>query len=201
MAQRKVASAAGARSAERRQSIVQAAYETIAEMGFEGLRMREIARRAGLDHATLHYYFDGKEALIEGVMDYMVGELSLGRGSASEDHRLTAGERLAAHFNALERQARQQPEMFVVLMEIHARAARDAGIRAVMEKNERGWLRFLTAILREGVEQGQFAAPMGVEAAAEAAMALIRGLHYGAGSARGMDRALRQLRLWLESRR
>jgi len=55
------------KSNERRRAIVRAAYQTLAEKGFEGLRMREIAKRAGIDHSTLHYYFSGKEALIDGV--------------------------------------------------------------------------------------------------------------------------------------
>jgi AcrR family transcriptional regulator len=38
-----------------KRGIVRAAYLAIAEKGFEGLRIREIARRAGLDHATLHW--------------------------------------------------------------------------------------------------------------------------------------------------
>jgi AcrR family transcriptional regulator len=48
-----------AKNNERRRGIVQAAYQTLAEKGFEGLRMREIAKRAGIDHSTLHYYFSG----------------------------------------------------------------------------------------------------------------------------------------------
>ena len=39
--------------------------------------MRDIAKRAGIDHATLRYYFAGKKALItdpwiHGVLDYIV---------------------------------------------------------------------------------------------------------------------------------
>jgi AcrR family transcriptional regulator len=33
--------------------------------------LREIAKRAGIDHSTLHYYFSGKEALIDGVVDHI----------------------------------------------------------------------------------------------------------------------------------
>ena len=61
-----------AKSNQRRREIVHAAYQAVAEKGFEGLRMREIAKRAGIDHSTLHYYFSGKEALIDGVVDYIV---------------------------------------------------------------------------------------------------------------------------------
>jgi AcrR family transcriptional regulator len=160
--------------------------------------MREIAARAGLNHATLHYYFDGKEALIAGVMDYMVQELSLGRERALTGLQLSPREELDAHFAALLRQAREQPEMFVVLAEIHARAARDRGIRTVMRANERGWKKFIEEILRAGMGCGDFDPMLDVEVAAEAVVALIRGLNVesSAGLARA-ERALQQLTAWL----
>jgi AcrR family transcriptional regulator len=46
---------------ERRRSLVLAAYHLIAEGGLERLRTRDIAARAGMNIATLHYYFPGKE--------------------------------------------------------------------------------------------------------------------------------------------
>jgi AcrR family transcriptional regulator len=187
------------KSEERRREIVRAAFETIAEKGFEGLRMREIALRAGLNHATLHYYFKGKEALIGGVMDYIVGELSLGRDPDLRTEESSARQQLAAHFQALRRQAREQPAIFLVLTEIHARAARDPAIRAVMARNERAWKRFLTGILLKGIRRGEFKAALGAEAAAETVIALIRGVNFTySGNARDMDRPLRQLSLWLE---
>lgn len=178
--------------------IVRAAYRTIAEKGFEGLRMREIAARAGLDHSTLHYYFSGKEALIAGVMDYMVRELSLGREKKPQGDGLSPREELAAHFAALLGQAREQPEMFVVLAEIHARAARDAGIRAVMRANERSWKKFVMEILRRGIERGDFEPAPDAENGAEIVLAIVRGLNLGSsGGLAGAERVLGQLTIWL----
>src|SRR2546430_7157743 len=48
---------------ERRRSLVLAAYDLIAEKGFEDLRTRDVAARAGVNIATLHYYFASKEDL------------------------------------------------------------------------------------------------------------------------------------------
>ena len=50
----------------RRHDLVQAAFRGIAERGFEGLRTRDVAADAGVNIATLHYYFPTKEALIRG---------------------------------------------------------------------------------------------------------------------------------------
>ncbi len=41
---------------ERRRSLVLAAYDLIAEKGFEDLRTRDVAARAGVNIATLHYW-------------------------------------------------------------------------------------------------------------------------------------------------
>ncbi|TMG42173.1 MAG: helix-turn-helix transcriptional regulator, partial [Chloroflexi bacterium] len=49
---------------DRHEALVQAAFNQIAERGFEGLRTREVAAEVGVNIATLHYYFPTKEALI-----------------------------------------------------------------------------------------------------------------------------------------
>ena len=200
-ARRALKSERAAKNPQRRLDVIRAAYHAIAEKGFEGLRMREIAKRAGLDHATLHYYFAGKEALIHGVLDYIVQELSIGRAPASEARDLEPSRRLAAHFRELVRQMREKPEMCVVLAEISARSTRDAMVRSVVIENDRGWKQFLTEILKEGVQKKEFDERLEPEAAAEAIAAMVRGLSITyAGRADSMERPLRQLRRWLEAK-
>jgi AcrR family transcriptional regulator len=188
------------KSAVRRREVIRAAYHTLAERGFEGLRMREIAKRAGLNHATLHYYFTGKEALIHGVLDYIVKELLIGRGPGTEAEDMRPRRRLAAHFNELVSQMRDRPEMFVVLAEINARSMRDPAIRSVVVENDRGWKSFLMAILREGIQKREFHARLSPEVAAETIISLVRGLSVTcAGRTEDMKRPLRQLSMWLEA--
>lgn len=189
-------SQASQRSKGRGKEIARAAYHAIAEKGFEGLRMREIAARVGLNHSTLHYYYPGKEALIAGVMAYMIEELSLGRDDAASE---SPRGQLSAHFSALLHQAREHPEMFVVLAEIHGRSARDPGIRSVMGHNERAWKKFVFDILRAGILCGDFSPGLDADAASEVVVALIRGLNFGhSGGIRRVEGALSQLMRWLE---
>ncbi len=49
------------------QQILQAAEEEFVQKGFAGARMTEIARRAGVGHPLLHYYFNTKEMLFRRV--------------------------------------------------------------------------------------------------------------------------------------
>ncbi len=49
------------------QQILQAAEEEFMQKGFSGARTTEIARRAGVGHPLLHYYFRTKEQLFERI--------------------------------------------------------------------------------------------------------------------------------------
>ena len=51
-----------------RATILDAAEDEFAEHGFHGTRMVAIAKRAGVTHGLLHYYFDSKDRLYEEVV-------------------------------------------------------------------------------------------------------------------------------------
>ena len=72
---------------DRRQALVEAAYRRIAECGFEGLRLRDVAAEVGIDHSTIHHYFPTKQALVTAVVDYAFGPLDLRRLEADIDPR------------------------------------------------------------------------------------------------------------------
>ena len=190
-----------AENSQRRSDVIRAAYRALAQKGFEGLRMREIAKRAGMDHATLHYYFKGKESLIHGVLDYIVQELSIGRSSATEVPGAGPQERLAAHFDELVGQVRKRPEMFLVLAEINARAMRDLKVHSVVAENDRRWKRFLMQIVKEGMQKQEFHSRLGPGVAVDAIIAMVRGLSVTySRRPEAMERTLRQLRIWLETK-
>lgn len=52
---------------ETEQKIFEAARDVFHEQGYEGARMQEIADRAGINKAMLHYYYRSKERLFESV--------------------------------------------------------------------------------------------------------------------------------------
>lgn len=62
------------REAQRRQ-IAAAAVRVVGETGFEGARLRDIARAAGVTTGAVAHYFEGKEAVLEAALEGMVGHL------------------------------------------------------------------------------------------------------------------------------
>jgi AcrR family transcriptional regulator len=50
--------------------IVDAAFHVFAESGYGGTSVREIARRAGINHATLLHHFPKKKLLLQAVLEH-----------------------------------------------------------------------------------------------------------------------------------
>ena len=67
----------------RREDIITAAATVYAEVGYHGSSLREIAKRVGMSHAGLLYYFPTKEALLAAVLERRDAE-------DSERERLTS---------------------------------------------------------------------------------------------------------------
>ncbi|MBP2327747.1 AcrR family transcriptional regulator [Kibdelosporangium banguiense] len=53
----------------RREDIITAAIAVYREAGYHGSSLREVAKRAGITHAGLIYYFPSKEALLAAVLE------------------------------------------------------------------------------------------------------------------------------------
>ncbi|MFC4005508.1 TetR/AcrR family transcriptional regulator [Prauserella oleivorans] len=72
-------SASTPKGERRRAALVKAAAELLVEGGFDAIRHRAVADRAGLPLASTTYYFDSLDDLIEAAMEYY-GRSELARG-------------------------------------------------------------------------------------------------------------------------
>jgi len=163
---------------ERRRSLVLAAYDLVAEKGFEDLRTRDVAARAGVNIATLHYYFASKEDLIDGVVDYL---LDLFSSEASRDLDLDfstpLGHLRAMFLNTVYRM-RTMPKMFVVLGELVMRSQRYPELERAIKRMDEEWMRFLIWILAEGVAQGQFRDDLDPQTTAKQIIVVVKGITF-----------------------
>jgi len=165
---------------ERRQSLVEAAYHLIAEGGFERLRTRDIAARAGVNIATLHYYFARKEDLIQGVVEYLLRQFMTAYlpGSSFEMH--TPLEQIRGELAEMQYLLHEKPDMFIVMNELVLRSLHDPAIRAHLTWLEKGWHGYLEGVLRQGKEQGLFRSDLDADGGATWLILLIKGttLHW-----------------------
>src|SRR5579871_5072123 len=128
-ASRETPESTAARRGDRRQDLLKATFDIIAVEGFEGLRTRAVADRAGVNIATLHYYYPTKAALIEAFA-YYLGEIfqrthapavpSTGRGGLDRLRQEFAD---AAYYLA------EQKDLMTVMGELAMRSQRDPVVK------------------------------------------------------------------------
>ena len=108
------------RQRDRKSELVEIAYRLIAQNGLEGFRIRQVAAGAGIDNGTLHYHFPSKEALILGVIDYLMEDLKNNR-AVGKHAEPTALDELRLEFEDIHWRLHRTPEQFIVLSDLAVR--------------------------------------------------------------------------------
>ena len=173
---------------ERRRSLVQATYQLIAEKGFEHLRTRDIAARAGVNIATLHYHFATKEDLIDGVVEYLLLMFRTPPASVPSSEDTTPWGQIQSMFMALQYRLETTPELFVVLSEFVLHSLHSPSIHPALGKLDAAWYGYLKWLIAEGVNLGQFRSDLDPERIATEVIIIIKGtIFHRMSSMHGLD--------------
>jgi AcrR family transcriptional regulator len=154
---------------------VDAADHLIAEGGFEHLRTRDVAARAGVNIATLHYYFATKEDLIRAVVDRIREEFQTIHAPGLEEPGITPLEELRHELLDMRYHMERMPQTYYVLFEFGLRALRDPVIHTIMSEMDQGWRAHIESLLAAGVREGTFRANMDTATVASALVAFFKG--------------------------
>lgn len=88
---------------ERRGQLIEATIRTLAERGYSGITMSDVARMAGLSHGLVNFHFETKEKLLSATLDHLSNEYrdnwmgEMARAGAGAPEQLEA--MLRADFN------------------------------------------------------------------------------------------------------
>ena len=186
----------GAHAEDRRRALVASAFRQIAEHGFEGLRTREVAADAGVNIATLHYYFPTKEALIRGVVAYAMARFR----STLAPHG-SPDDQLANHLRAVRALLRNEPEIGAVMGELALRSARDASLAGILRESNDAWYRTLRSLLRRAARAGNLSPALDTDEAAAMIVATLSSMVLPSIASARKDQALRELQRWLNGSR
>ncbi|AWW43271.1 MULTISPECIES: TetR/AcrR family transcriptional regulator [Streptomyces] len=167
---------AEARTRGAKEGILQAAVELIARDGFDGVRLADIARRAGVSNALVHYHFDSRERLLTDALAYSLTreEVRLERRTR-QSHRDRPAERLAdlidfglplTHDDVLECR---------LWAELKIRSAGSVEMSGRLAEFRARLLEPLAAVVEAGLRDGVFSDCDPADVAA-VAMALLEGL-------------------------
>lgn len=184
---------ASAVTEQRREELVRAAFNQIAEHGFEGLRTRDVANEVGVNIATLHYYFPTKEALIQGVLDQAMAKFR----STLEPHG-SPSDQLRNHLRGVRKLMTDEPEVATVMGELALRSTRDKSIASIMEKMYEYWHTTMRGLLRRAVREGGAPPELDSDAVASLIITTLTATTLPSlRSSNRSDQAFRQLEKWL----
>jgi len=120
-----------------KQKLIDAAYDIIGELGFEGLHTRNIAERGGISVSTFHFYFPSKNDLVQAVAQKLLQEFKTQLNS--DQHNNVGMTRIK---NAAIVQAglmKKNKTLYIVVAEYFSKAIRDKKIRSIMKDLVETW--------------------------------------------------------------
>jgi AcrR family transcriptional regulator len=144
---------------ERKNEILDAAEELFDQKGFDGTSTDDILKKVNIARGTLYYHFKSKEDIMDALIErYNIRLLGAAREIAA-DRSIPVNERIIRTVMALNISGERGRE---IMEHIHKpqNALMHQKIQRVIIN---GVTPILTAIIREGIEQGMFSTPFPYE--------------------------------------
>jgi AcrR family transcriptional regulator len=142
---------------DRKRTILDAAISVIARKGVRGLRVEEVAERAGVAVSLLYYHFDSRSGLIRATLKHA------NERAAQTIEDLDAGQRSGAELIVTMLLAEledpvQARELSILWSEVMAAAFFDASLREQLAQASQRWSTLLADAVWRGQEDGSIAA-------------------------------------------
>jgi AcrR family transcriptional regulator len=143
----------------RREEIVRAALEVIAERGFQDTRLADIAERAGTSAPAVLYHFNAKDEILDAVVSLVEDRFYEGV-EATLEQQVGPVARLVRFLEsaASEDDGEQTVTMWKMWLEIWARALREPHTARTRQQLDRRWRAVLTETIAEGQRAGELPA-------------------------------------------
>lgn len=141
---------------KKRLLLLRAAFDVIAESGFEGLRTRAVATLAGVNIATLHYYFPTKQDLVEGLAEFLGAKFLVIHGPQPAPSGYPALDLLRQEFSDGRYYLSHEPNMLLLLQEFVVRGRRDPEVQKVVDQMNFHWKQQVEQIVLAGISSGVF---------------------------------------------
>jgi TetR/AcrR family transcriptional regulator len=133
--------------------ILDAAMEVFAEAGYEGARVDEIARRAGVNKAMIYYRIGDKKTLYEQVIHAVFGDTAE-RISEHIRDELSPEENFKIYLNSIAKMMIEHPPLPRIMM--REVAAGWTNFNEAVVKDIAGILIVIKGIIDDGVKRGVF---------------------------------------------
>jgi len=133
--------------------ILNTAAEIFSESGFEGARVDEIAKRAGVNKATIYYHIGDKQALYGRVIHDLFGNAAQ-QIVQNIKASMSPPDKLKKYIHTLAGIVDQHPQIAAIMMREQASGGKN--LPELVAQDIAGFVGIITDILDEGARQGIF---------------------------------------------
>ena len=149
-----------ARYGAKRKQILKAAGPVLQQHGLSGTTIEAIANVAGVDRATIYYYFADKgaifrEAIHDGLVEMIDALEAIAAGGASPELRLRDSMRVV--MSAYEK---HYPQLYIFFTDGAPSSIIDGHLNAEIVESGRRYEELVEAIVRDGISEGVFQTPL-----------------------------------------
>ena len=146
-----------AEHAARRDEILDAAQRLILSNGYARLTIQDILEGLHISKGAFYHYFDSKPTVIEALTTRLVGDSERALAPIVESPEMGAVQKLQAFFGEIIRWKSERQSLFVAMLPVWY-APDNLAFRMVVDRESAKRLApLLSAIVRQGVDEGQFA--------------------------------------------
>ena len=163
----------------KRDELIEIAAQQFKQSGYRATTLAEIGRKAGLDRATVYYYFGSKEELFRAILRTGVAANIEECVRISQDESLDTVRKLEAIIGQLMRSYDEHyPHMYVYLQEEMERIAGEKSEWAheIMSQTRR-FERIVLGLIAKAVEEGHLRRDIPVSIAANAIFGMLNWTH------------------------
>ena len=144
----------GERGQARRERVLEAALEVIAERGLAATRMSDISARAGMSPGHVLYYFRTKDLVLMEALRHV--EARMHEVARSELEALPPGPRRLRRLLELNIPSGVADPGWTLWLEAWTLAPHDPTIRELVDELEQRWIGLLVDVVRSGIDAGEF---------------------------------------------
>jgi len=136
-----------------RENVLTAAVQLFAEYGYHAAPLRDIARMAGIQAASIYYHYTNKEALLVEIMETHMHQLNANLERILHEQQDPQKRLYDAVANHIHLHTRYKAEFFIIDTEIRALEGNNRTyILSLRDRYEN----LLQELLRDGMERGIF---------------------------------------------
>ena len=164
------------RAGRRRDEVLRAAREVVAERGVEGTRFADVSQASEVPVSTLQYYFGNLEDLVIATFRHEVRTEQAALGELVKDRETDPWQQLVSVIRLGVVDADRSGTTWRVWVEFWRAALRDEELRVEAHAVYRGWRSVVAEVVRSGLESGRFTTDLAADDVAHRVIALIDGI-------------------------